>query len=84
MDIANSNPTRRQVKSEEAKSLADLKHMIGAIETSAKEDTNITRTFLDLALKLREKNERLSSIGESEKSIKLSTVNVKEEKRCPC
>lgn len=84
MDIANSNETRRQVKKEEAKSLASMRHMIGVVETSAKEDTNITRTFQELAAKLREKHERLDSIVESEKSIRLATVPVEEEKKCSC
>ena len=86
VDIANNNATRRQVTLEEAKSLASSKHMIGVIETSAKEDTNISRTFFELAIKLKEKHERLTSIGESEKSIKLSnqTVSVEEEKKCTC
>ena len=86
VDIADSNPTRRQVTLEEAKSLASMKHMIGVVETSAKEDTNISRTFIEMAAKLREKHERLASIGESEKSIKLTnhTVNIEEEKKCSC
>ncbi len=86
VDIANSNLTRRQVMLEEAKSLASAKHMIGVVETSAKEDMNISRTFIEVAAKLREKHDRLTSIAESEKSIKLTsnTVHVEEEKRCSC
>lgn len=86
VDIANSNTTRRQVTLEEARSLAHLKHMIGVVETSAKEDTNISRAFLELAAKLQEKHERLNTIAESEKSIRLSnsTVKVEDEKKCFC
>ena len=87
VDIANSNLTRRQVTIEEAKSLASMKHMIGVVETSAKEDTNISRAFHELAAKLREKHERLTSMDGSEKSIRLTdqTINVvEEEKRCAC
>lgn len=84
VDIANSNKSRRQVTLEEAKSLASNKHMVGVVETSAKEDTNIGMIFLELAGKLKEKHERLTSMGESEKSIKLTTVQVQEEKKCAC
>lgn len=85
VDIADTAASKRQVTLEEAKSFASNKHMIGAIETSAKQDTNITRTFLELAKKLREKHERLTSISESDKSIRLTTVSVAEtEKRCAC
>ena len=87
VDIANSNSSRRQVTVEQAKSIASLKHMIGVVETSAKDDTNISRTFLELAAKLREKHERLTSIDGSEKSIRLTdhqTINVEEEKKCAC
>lgn len=84
VDIAQSNPARRQVTLEQAKSFASMKHMIGVVESSAKEDMNITRTFHELAVKLRGKHERLTSVTESEKSIKLTTVAVEEEKKCSC
>ena len=84
VDMVIGNPTRRQVTLEQARSLASLRHMIGVVETSAKEDTNISRTFYELAVKLREKHERVTSIIESEKSIHLSTVSVEEEKKCFC
>ena len=84
VDMVMANPTRRQVTLEQAKSLASLRHMMGVIETSAKDDTNISRTFHELALKLKDKHERLTSIVESEKSIKLQTVSVEQEKKCLC
>lgn len=85
VDMVEVNPSCRQVKIAEAESLAGLKHMVGFIETSAKENTNITRTFAELASKLSERHERLNSMGESEKSIRLTTVNIeKEKKQCHC
>lgn len=84
VDLANTNVSRRQVTLEEAKSFASNKHMLGVVETSAKEDRNITRIFHELARKLKDKHERLTGMGESEKSIKLTTVHVKEEKKCAC
>ena len=84
LDIVKSNETWRQVRVEEARSLASLKHMMGVIETSSKEDTNISRTFVDLVSMLIDKHERFCSIADGEKSITLSTVNIKEDKKCPC
>lgn len=84
LDIADSNATRRQVTLEEATSFASNKHMLGVVETSAKEDRNITRIFHELARKLKAKHDRLTSVGESEKSIRLTTVQVQEEKKCAC
>lgn len=84
VDIANTNASRRQVTLEEAMSFASSKHMLGVVETSAKEDKNITTIFQKLAVKLKDKHERLTSMGDSEKSIKLTTVHVKEEKKCAC
>ena len=84
VDIADSNAARRQVTLQEATSFASSKHMLGVVETSAKEDRNITRIFHKLAGKLKEKHERLTSMDESEKSIRLTTVQVQEEKKCAC
>ena len=84
VDIVQRSPSSRQVTLEEARSFASSRHIVGVVETSAKEDTNITQAFIELAEKLREKHERLSTIGESEKSIKLTTVNVSEKKKCAC
>lgn len=84
VDMVLANPSRRHVTLEQARSLASLRHMIGVIETSAKDDTNISRTFQELGLKLKEKHERITDIVDSEKSIKLSTISVEEEKKCFC
>ena len=86
LDAANMNETTRQVKLEEAKSLASLKHIVGVVETSAKEDTNITETFFNLASRLKEKHERLAAhVEDAEKSVKLSTVTVEEKgQKCAC
>ena len=84
VDIANTNPTRRQVTLKEAESLVAAKHMVGVVETSAKEDTNISSTFLELATRLKEKYDRVGSIVETEESIKLNTFNVTEKKSCFC
>ena len=84
VDIANTKAASRQVTLSEAKNFASSRHMVGVVETSAKEDTNITRTFHDLATKLKDKHERLTNMGDSEKSIRLSTVDVQKEKKCPC
>ena len=86
VDVAEKYPSKRQVRLEDAKSLAHLKHMIGVTETSAKEDKNITRTFVELGTRLRDKHERMESIQETERSIRLSTVSVNEveERKCIC
>ncbi len=84
VDVANTNAARRQVTLEEARSFASSRHMVGVVETSAKEDTNIARSFHKLAEKLREKHEKLTSMGESEVSVRLTTVNVEENKKCAC
>ena len=85
LDIAEAIESKRQVTLEEATSLASVKHLAGATETSSKTDKNITETFLDLATKLKEKHERLANTVECEKSVKLSSVAVKEDRqRCPC
>jgi hypothetical protein len=84
VDLADTNASRRQVTLEDATSFATSKHMIGVVETSAKEDKNISRIFHKLASKLKEKHERLTSVEDSEKSIKLTTVHLQEEKKCSC
>lgn len=85
LDLAEMNETKRQVRLEEAKAMASLKHIMGAMETSSKDDTNITETFFDLATKLKEKHERLADTAEAEKSVKLSSFAVEEKGRtCAC
>lgn len=84
VDLVEASPARRQVTLEQARSLASHRHMIGVVETSAKEDTNISRTFHELSVKLKDRYERVASIAESDKSIRLSTTTVEEVKRCPC
>jgi len=85
LDIVEAIEAKRQVTLEEARSMAAVKHLAGAIETSAKADKNISETFFDLATKLKEKHERLAIVAEAEKSVKLSSVAVKDDtRRCPC
>ncbi len=85
LDLAEMNGTKRQVTLEEAKSMANFKHIAGAVETSSKDDTNIKETFVDLALKLKEKHERLAQKAESEKSVKLNSVPLEEKHDgCAC
>ena len=84
-DVVSGNQERRQVEQSEARSYATSKHMIDVIETSAKKDTNIDRTFLRLARALRLKHEGMTSYAEPEESIRLTSAALpQEKKRCTC
>ena len=85
LDLVKDTPTARQVSSVEAKGVADVKHMIDAIETSSKEDTNIGKTFKKLAKALRQKYEGLAAMDDHEESVHLATQAVNEQQSgCKC
>ena len=85
LDLVKETPAARQVSSNEAKGVADVKHMIDSIETSSKEDTNIGKTFKNLAKALRKKYEGLAAMDENEESIHLATQALHEnESGCKC
>ena len=77
-DAVTSQPKLREVPYNQAKSYATTKHMLDAIETSAKDNTNIEMTFMKMARALWRKNEGLTSMAETEMSFKLSTKIVEE------
>ena len=85
-DSVTSHPKLRQVPQNQAKSFAATKHMLDAVETSAKDNTNIEMTFMKMARALWRKNEGLNSIADTEMSFKLSTQMIDEGKGhlCSC
>ena len=84
LDLVNSQPGTRQVTTEEAKSFASSKHLIDALETSAKEDTNVERTFLRIARALVKRHEGISSYTDPEDSINLTTKSLANGSQCWC
>ena len=58
--------------------------MLDAIETLAKDNTNIESTFMRMARALWRKNEGLSSVGDMEMSFRLSTQMAEEGKSHMC
>lgn len=85
LDLVKDTPTARQVAANEAKGVATSKHMIDAIETSSKEDTNIGKTFKKLAKALKQKYEGLKAMDDHEESVHLATQSVNEKQTsCKC
>ena len=84
LDLVDSRPGTRQVTTEEAKSFASSKHLIDALETSAKENTNVERTFLRIARALVKKHEGVSSYMDPEDSISLTTKSLAHDNQCWC
>ena len=84
LDLVDSRPGTRQVTAEEAKSFASSKHLIDALETSAKENTNVERTFLRIARALVKKHEGVSSYMDPEDSINLTTKSLAHDNQCWC
>lgn len=86
LDLVKETPTARQVATTEAKGMASIKHMIDAVETSSKEDTNIGKTFKKLAKALRVKYEGLASMDDHEESVHLATTAITEKQsdQCKC
>ena len=72
-DRVTSQPKLREVPYNQAKRYAATKHMLDAIETSAKDNTNIESTFMKMARALWRQNEGLDSVTDTEMSFKLST-----------
>ena len=85
LDLVKDTPTARQVAANEARGVATSKHMIDAIETSSKEDTNIGKTFKKLAKALKQKYEGLKAMDDHEESVHLATQSVNEKQTgCKC
>lgn len=85
LDLVKETPADRQVATNEAKGMATSKHMIDAIETSSKEDTNIAKTFKKLAKALKQKYEGLKAMDDHEESVHLATQSVNEQQTgCKC
>ena len=84
LDLVNSQPGTRQVTTEEAESFASSKHLIDVLETSAKEDTNVERTFLRIARALVKRHEGISSYTDPEDSINLTTKSLANGSQCWC
>lgn len=86
LDLVKEKPSVRQVSTTEARGMASVKHMIDVIETSAKEDTNINKTFKKLAQALRQKYEGLAAMEDHEESVHLATtaLNEKRSSQCNC
>ena len=83
-DTVASQPRLREVPFNQAKRYAAAKHMLDAIETSAKDNTNIESTFMRMARALWRKNEGLNSVTDTEMSFRLSTQMVEEGKGHVC
>ena len=83
-DTVTSQPRLREVPFNQAKKYAATKHMLDAVETSAKDNTNIESTFMKMARALWRKNEGLHSATDTEMSFKLSTQLVEEGKGSLC
>ena len=83
-DTVTSQPRLREVSFNQARKYAATKHMLDAIETSAKDDTNIEGTFMRMARALWRKNEGLNSVTDTEMSFRLSTQLVEEGKGHVC
>ena len=79
-DTVSNQPRLREVPYNQARRYAATKHMLDAIETSAKDNTNIETTFMKMARALCRKNERFNSVTDTEMSFKLSTQMVEEGK----
>ena len=85
LDLVKDTPSARQVAANEAKGMASSKHMIDAIETSSKEDTNIGKTFKKLAKALKQKYEGLKAMDDHEESVHLATQSLNEKQTgCKC
>ena len=86
LDLVKDTPSARQVSTHEAKGVASSKHMIDAIETSSKEDTNIGKTFKKLAIALRKKYEGLAAMEDREESVNVATTSLREQQtdQCKC
>ena len=86
LDLVKDTPTARQVEEHDASGMAAAKHMIDAIETSSKADTNIGRTFVKLAKALKQKYEGLTSIKDEEESVHVQSdlLSEKSEDGCKC
>ena len=84
LDLVKDTPSARQVSAHDAKGVASTKHMIDAIETSSKDDTNIGKTFKKLAKALREKYEGLASMEDKEDSVNLPTTSLREQQSNEC
>ena len=85
LDLVMETPAARQVAANEAKGVATSKHMIDAVETSSKEDTNIGKTFKKLAKALKQKYEGLKAMDDHEESVHLATQSVNEKQTdCKC
>ena len=86
LDLVKESPSSRQVSTSEAKSLASAKHMVDTIETSSKEDTNISKTFKKLAQELRQKYEGMPAMDDQEQSVQLATTALDETQsnQCKC
>lgn len=85
LDLVKETPSARQVATNEARGMASTKHMIDAIETSSKEDTNIGKTFKKLAKALKQKYEGLKAMDDQEESVNLETQAVNEKQtECKC
>ena len=76
LDLVSSKPAMRQVTVNEAKSFASSKHMIDAMETSAKDNTNVERVFVKVARTLMKKHEGFASYMDPEDSIELTTKSL--------
>ena len=86
-DIATSQSRSRQVTHSQAKTMATAKHMLDALETSAKDNTNIEATFLRMAQALLYRDEKNDSLDNTELSVKLEALPPDEESRerlCAC
>ena len=86
-DLVSEYPELREVELSEAQSLANSKYMIGALETSAKADKNIERTFVKLAKSMIKRHEGFSPSLDQEDSIHLTTRKVDDKEshwQCAC
>ena len=83
-DYVISQSCLREVPYNQAKKYAATKHMLDAIETSAKDNTNIETTFMKMARALWRKHEGLNSITDTEMSFRLTSQMLDEGKGHAC
>ncbi len=76
LDLVTANSKLRQVQVQEAKNFASSHHIIEVLETSSKDNTNIEKTFVQLAKALKKKHDGFASQTATEESIRLETRNI--------
>lgn len=75
---------RRQVSLDEARRLASHHSMIEALETSAKDATNVNEAFCKLALELKRKYEGSGKLAQTNDTVNIGATRDAETGWCGC